>query len=234
MLARFFSAIRLERPENRILAAGIVAILALLGLAALMLLARVPDSGAFDARVERIFVEHEDLTSPAEIALLEILAASGTAFADTLAGYRMVILLLMVFATTLLVAMLAAMVAIVVLYARIREIRREGIKISSFMISREQNLVYLNEREFKLTPAAIETLSVLAEARMDGQVLSGSELEGLISGRDPADCEEAAGATRIKRLRDALGNQLISDLLIKSIARKGYMLTIDKDLIDLD
>ncbi len=53
----------------------------------------------------------------------------------------------------------------------------------------------------------------------------------VISGRNAADCEEAAGATRIKRLRDTLGNQMVSELLIKNIARKEYMLAIDKDVI---
>ena len=46
-----------------------------------------------------------------------------------------------------------------------------------------------------------------------------------------ADCDEAAGATRIKRLRDALGNQIVSELLIKTVARQGYVLAIDKDAI---
>lgn len=41
----------------------------------------------------------------------------------------------------------------------------------------------------------------------------------------------AAGATRIKRLRDTLGNQLVSQLLIKNIARRGYLLAIEKDVI---
>ena len=85
--------------------------------------------------------------------------------------------------------------------------------------------------EFSLTEAAIETLAVLAEARMDDDVLSGAELEGLISGKDAADCDEAAGAMRIKRLRDALGNQLLSEVLVRTIARRGYMLAIDKDVI---
>jgi len=53
----------------------------------------------------------------------------------------------------------------------------------------------------------------------------------VISGRDAADCDEAAGATRIKRLRDSLGNQIVSELLVKNIARKGYMLAIDKNVI---
>ncbi|MGB0968421.1 MAG: winged helix-turn-helix domain-containing protein, partial [Halocynthiibacter sp.] len=99
------------------------------------------------------------------------------------------------------------------------------------MISREENTVYLNNMEFKLTEAALETISVLAEARMDDEVLSGAEIEGMISGRSPSDCEEAAGATRIKRLRDTLGNQMVSDLLVKNIARRGYMLAIEKDVI---
>ena len=66
---------------------------------------------------------------------------------------------------------------------------------------------------------------------MDDEVLSGAEIEGVISGRDASDCDEAAGATRIKRLRDTLGNQMVSELLVKNIARKGYMLAIDKNVI---
>ena len=61
--------------------------------------------------------------------------------------------------------------------------------------------------------------------------MTGAEIEAVISGRKPEDCEEAAGATRIKRLRDTLGNQLVSELLVKNIARRGYMLAIDKDVI---
>ncbi|MGR3466870.1 MAG: winged helix-turn-helix domain-containing protein, partial [Shimia sp.] len=99
--------------------------------------------------------------------------------------------------------------------------------------SRETKTVYLNTMEFKLTDAAMETISVLAEARMDGDVLSGAELEAMITGRSAADCEEAAGATRIKRLRDALGNQMVTELLVKNIARKGYMLAIDRDVIEM-
>jgi DNA-binding winged helix-turn-helix (wHTH) protein len=66
---------------------------------------------------------------------------------------------------------------------------------------------------------------------MDDEVLSGSEIEAVISGRSAADCDEAAGATRIKRLRDTLGNQLVSELLVKNIAKRGYVLAIDKSVI---
>jgi DNA-binding response OmpR family regulator len=103
--------------------------------------------------------------------------------------------------------------------------------VNSLLISREENTVYLNNLGFKLTDAAMETMSVLAEARMDDDVLSGVQIEAMISGRDTSDCDEAAGATRIKRLRDTLGNQIVSELLVKNIARRGYMLAIDKEVI---
>lgn len=216
---------------TRIVTIGIVAIVVILGAAAVFLFLNLPDANAFNARVERLFIENDDLTSEAEIKLLEILAQSGTAFSETLASYRVVIFVLMVFATALLVASLVFVVTIIVLNRRMGEIERQGIQVSSLLISREENTVYLNNMEFKLTGAMVETLAVLAEARMDDEVLSGSELEGIISGRSAADCDEAAGATRIKRLRDSLGNQMVGELLIKTIARRGYVLSIDKDVI---
>ena len=77
----------------------------------------------------------------------------------------------------------------------------------------------------------METLAALAEARMDGEMLSGVRLEAVITGRREVDCDEAAGATRIKRLRDSLGNQIVSELLVRNISRQGYMLAIDKDVL---
>ncbi|MEC8795793.1 MAG: helix-turn-helix domain-containing protein [Pseudomonadota bacterium] len=214
-----------------IVGAGIAAIVVILFSAALLLFTNLPDANVFNEQVERIFVENDDLRSGAEISLLEILAQSGSAFADVLQSYRMIIFVLMVFATALMVAAFLFMVKIKKHKSRLIEINTRGIEVSSLLISRGENAVILNNMEFKLTPAAIETLSVLAEARMDDDILTGSQIEAVISGRDATDCEEAAGATRIKRLRDALGNQMMSELLIKNIARKGYMLSIDKDVI---
>jgi DNA-binding winged helix-turn-helix (wHTH) protein len=191
----------------------------------------LPDANAFNARVEQVFIENDLLTGNAEIKLLEILAQSGTAFSDTLSSYRFVIFVLLTFATALLVAAIAFLVMLIALTRRMSQIERKGIEVNSLLISRDQKSVYLNNFEFKLTKAAIETLSVLAEARMDDEVMSGAEIEGVISGRPSSDCDEAAGATRIKRLRDTLGNQMVSELLVKNIARKGYMLAINKDVI---
>jgi len=216
---------------TRVVTIGIVAVVVILGAAGLFLFANLPDANAFNARVERLFVENADLTSASEIKLLEILAQSGTAFSEVLSGYRLVIFVLMLFATGLLVACLVFVVTIILLNRRIGAIERQGIQVSSLTINRESKVVSINDMDFTLTGAAIETLSVLAEARMDGDVLSGSEIEAVISGRSPEDCEEAAGATRIKRLRDALGNQMMAELLIKTIARQGYMLAIDQSAI---
>lgn len=216
---------------RRFLIFGVLAILALLVTAGVVLFWTLPDANLFNARVERIFVENDALTGGAEIKLLEILAQSGTAFADTLTSYRLVIFVLLVFATAMLIAALTFLLMLITFNRRMTQIERAGIQVNSLLISREENTVYLNNLGFKLTDAAMETMSVLAEARMDDDVLSGAEIEGVISGRSAADCEEAAGATRIKRLRDTLGNQIVSELLVKNIARRGYMLAIDKDVI---
>lgn len=225
------SASEAREIGNRIVVMGIAAIVVILAIAAVLLFINLPDANAFNLRVEQLFVENDNLTSNAEIKLLEILAGSGTAFSDTLASYRFVIFVLLIFATALLVAAVAFLVMLIALNRRMGRIERQGIEVNSLTISRDEKAVYLNDFAFKLTDAAIETLSVLAEARMDDEVLTGAEIEGVISGRDASECDEAAGATRIKRLRDTLGNQMMSELLVKNIARKGYMLAIDKNVI---
>jgi len=225
------SAIEARQTGSRIVIGGIAAIVIILATAAILLFLNLPDANAFNMRVEQLFVENSNLTGQTEIRLLEILAQSGTAFSETLDSYRFVIFVLLVFATALLIAAVAFLVMLIGMNRRMGQIERKGIEVNSLLISRDQNMVYLNNFEFKLTDAAIETLSVLAEARMDDEVLSGAEIEGVISGRSASDCEEAAGATRIKRLRDTLGNQMISELLVRNIARRGYMLAIDKDVI---
>jgi DNA-binding winged helix-turn-helix (wHTH) protein len=225
------SATDVLKAGNRVVALGIAAIVAILLIAAVLLFANLPDANAFNAKVEQIFVENDDLRAGAEIKLLEILAQSGTAFSEVLASYRVVIFVLLVFATALLLAALVFLVTIIALNRRISAIQRSGIQVSSLLIARQSRSVFINDMEFALTEAAIETLSVLAEARMDDEVLTGAQIEAVISGRNESDCDEAAGATRVKRLRDALGNQMVSELLVKTIARRGYVLAVGKDKI---
>jgi DNA-binding winged helix-turn-helix (wHTH) protein len=225
-----FSVSEARTAGSRIIAIGIACIAVLLAVAGTVLLLTLPDANAFNTRVEQLFVEN-DLTTQAEIKLLEILAQSGTAFADTLASYRGVIFVLLVFATAMMIVALVVLAMLLILNRRMAQIERSGIQVTELLISREEHTVYLNNMGFRLTPAAMETLSALAEARMDDDVLSGAEIEAVISGRHSSDCEEAAGATRIKRLRDTLGNQMVSELLVKNIAKRGYVLAISKDVI---
>ena len=230
MQATTTSAIEARQTGTRAVITGIAAIVVILVIAAILLFLNLPDANAFNARVEQVFLEN-DLTTQSEIRLLEILAQSGTAYSDTFTTMRSIIFVLLVMATALLITAMALLVMLVQMNRRMGQIERKGIEVNSLLISRDENTVYLNNFEFKLTEAAIETLSVLAEARMDDEVLSGAEIEAVVSGRDASDCDEAAGATRIKRLRDTLGNQMISELLVKNIARRGYMLAVDKDII---
>ncbi|MEP3442772.1 MAG: hypothetical protein ABJN72_14940 [Sulfitobacter sp.] len=225
------SASDMRRSGGRFVVIGIAAVAGLLIVGAVVLLWALPDANAFNARVERIFIENDNLTSASEIKLLEILAQSGTAFSDTLTNYRVLIGVLLIFGAAMLIAAVIFLMLLITFNRRMAQIERTGIQVSSLLISREENKVYLNNLGFSLTDAAMETLAVLAEARMDDDILSGSQIEGVISGRSAADCDEAAGATRIKRLRDTLGNQMVSELLVKNIARRGYMLAIDKDVI---
>jgi len=215
---------------TRVVQLGILAIVAVLTASAVLLFMNLPDADAFNAAVQEVFVLN-DVRDPDATRMLEVLAQSGTAFAKVLTSYRAVIFVLMVFATALLVACLVFLVTIVTLNRRMGEIERSGIQVSSLILSREERVVLINNLEFKLTEAAMETLSVLAEARLDDEVLSGAEIEAMVSGKNSADADEAAGATRIKRLRDSLGNQIVSELLVKNIARRGYVLAIDKDVI---
>jgi len=225
------SAIEARQIGSRVVTFGIIAIVAILLGAGALLLLTLPDANAFNAKVEQLFIENDDLTTQAELKLLEIIAQSGTNFAEILASYRMVIFVLLIFATAMMIAALVFLVMLITMNRRMAQIERSGIQVNSLLISRDEKKVYLNNMGFKLTDAAMETLSVLAEARMDDEVMSGVAIEAMISGKQEADCEEAAGATRIKRLRDSLGNQMVSELLVKNIARRGYMLGIDKDVI---
>jgi len=221
----------LTRVGSRAIKIGLAAIVAILALAAVLLFINLPDTNAFNERVQAIFAENSNLTEQAELRLLVILAQSGTTFSEVLVSYRMVIFVLMVFASALLITSLILVLALIGLNRRLATVQKAGIQVASLIISRGERKVYINDLEFNLTEAAVETLAVLAEARMDGEMMTGAQLESVISGRREPDCEEAAGATRIKRLRDSLGNQIVTELLVRNIARQGYMLTVEKDVI---
>ena len=95
------------KSATRIATIGMVAVVGILAVAAVLLFMNLPDADAFNAGVEQLFFENDDLSSDAEIKLLEILAQSGTSFAEVITSYRMVIFVLLLFSSGLLVAAVA-------------------------------------------------------------------------------------------------------------------------------
>ncbi|MEM6619389.1 MAG: hypothetical protein AAF631_08820 [Pseudomonadota bacterium] len=217
-------------PRNLVVA-GSVLVLLLLLVTAVLLFISLPDANAFNDRVARIFAENDALTTGEHIKLLEIMAQSGTTFGAVLESYRLIIFVLLVLASTLLLSALYFLFTNYGLSQRLSLFESQGIYITSLIVSRDQRVVYINNLEFELTEAIMETLGVLCEARLDDEVMTGAALEAAITGKAAHDCEEAAGATRIKRLRDQLGNQIVSQLVVKNIRGQGYVLAIDPDAI---
>ncbi len=230
------SATKLAKLQNLIkprsvVVSGSVLVLLLLMVTAVVLFTTLPDANAFNDRVERIFMENDALTTTEQVKLLEVMAQSGTAFGEVLQSYRYIIFVLLMLASALLLSALYFLITNYGLSRRMSEIEQNGIHITSLIVSRDERVVHINNMEFSLTESICETLSVLCEARLDDEVISGADLESMITGKAAVDCDESAGATRIKRLRDQLGNQMVSQLLVKNISRKGYMLAIDADVI---
>tara|TARA_R110002096_G_scaffold46032_6_gene123054 strand:- start:29101 stop:29793 length:693 start_codon:yes stop_codon:yes gene_type:complete len=212
---------------------GSVTVLGLLLIGSILLFINLPDANAFNDRVEQIFTQNDALTTTENVKLLEVLAQSGTAFADVLSSYRVILFILLVLTSSLLLSAFYFLLTNHGLQQQMGEMTRSGLIVNSLVVNREEQIVTINDMEFELTSAICETLSVLCEARLDDDVLTGAELESMISGKPTIEVDEASGATRIKRLRDHLGNQMISHLLVKNISRKGYMLAVDKDVIKM-
>ena len=238
-----FSCIKMEKGflnnlekllVNNKVAFSILALLFIILIAsATLLFTNLPDANAFNIRVEKLFLESSDIPNENEIRLLEILANSGTAFSGVLSSYRYIIFILVLFSLTLFLTIIVFIILITTLNKKLTQVERAGININSIIINREENLVYINDLEFNLAASLFEALAVLCEARMDDDYLSGVDIEALITGKPASDCDEAVGVMRIKRLRDSLGNQVISELLIRNVTGKGYMLSVDKTVIDI-
>lgn len=218
---------------GRLAVLGGAGVMVVLAVAAVLLFVSLPDGNVFNDRVALIFEQNDALVNPSEIALLTVLGQTGTTFAEVLASYRVIILTLLVLAFALLGLSLYFLHVNSALNRRLLQIERSGLHITALELNRDQKTVLINSMEFSLTDAATETLAVLCEARLDDEILTGLALEAAITGRAAADCDEAAGATRVKRLRDHLGNQLVAQLLIRHVARQGYMLSISPDVIRL-
>ncbi len=230
----FMNAASLRRESVLLFAAGLAFIGAILAVATVVLFLNLPDTDEFNDRVEDIFEKYDDLNTDSEIKLLEILAQSGTTFSEVLVSYRQVILILLVFSTALLVASLGFLIVVFGLSRRVGEIERYGPFVQSLKIGYEDHKVHLNNVEIDLSPQQFETLARLAEARIDGEVISARNLAECVSNGDPENFDGSTGATLILRLRDALGKEVADKLLIKTLRGKGYGLAVNRHVIQLN
>lgn len=152
-------------------------------------------------------------------------------FFEMLDSYWFVIFVLLVFVIVMLIVVVVFLVMLVIFNCCMGQIECKGIEVNSLLISCDQKIVYLNNFEFKLIDVVIEMLFVLVEVCMDDEVMLGVQIEVVIFGCNEMDCEEVVGVMCIKCLCDFLGNQMISEFLVKNIVKKGYMLVIEKDVI---
>lgn len=196
-------------------------------------LLRLPDPQVFNSNVERLFVE-TDLSSQAEIRLLEVLASSGSLFEESMGLYTQIITALLLLCFALLLVALGLLILNLDLRARNREVEARTLSVNSLRLNRSENFAEINDLRIKLTASNLDTLAVLLEARLDEEYLSGAKLEAIVSGKSESQCEEAAGAVRIKRLRDQLGNQLISELLLRHVSGRGYRLDVPADRLTIE
>lgn len=222
------SAIKYKRLIKTTLAVAALGCMGLFG----WLWFTLPDPSVFNENVERIFVE-TDLSSQAEIKLLEVLASSGSLFEASLNLHLQIIITLMLLSFALVVISIGLLISNLSIRQQYNEMQARTLNTSSVALFRDQNQVRINDDSFTLTKSNIETLALFLEARLDSEYLTGAEVEAMISGKPQDQCEEAAGVVRIKRLRDALGNQIISELMLRNIPGKGYLLDVPKDKIQI-
>ena len=148
--------------------------------------------------------------------------------------YTQIISALLLLCFALLLVALGLLILNLDLRARNREVEARTLSVNNLRLNRAENIVEINDQRIKLTASNFDTLSVLLEARLDEEYLSGASLEAIVSGKPETQCEEAAGAVRIKRLRDQLGNQLISELLLRHVSGRGYRLDVPADRLGID
>ena len=192
----------------------------------------VPDPQVFNNRIENIFIEN-DFTNQVEIKLLEVLAQSGSLFENSIALYSRIIFTLFFVVLTVMMICVGLIFSNIELRKQFGLLQSTSLNAQSIELLRSENSVQINGDWFQLSESNIETLSVLLECGLDGEYINALSLESIISGKNKTDCDDNAGAMRIKRLRDNLGGQIISSNLIRHVPSKGYQIICPKNNIKL-
>jgi len=183
-------------------------------------------------KIEGIFIEN-DFTKQTEIKLLEVLAQSGSLFENSVALYSKIIFTLFFVVLTVMMICVALIFSNIELRKQFDLLQDSSFNAQSIELLRSENSVQINGDWFQLTTSNIETLSVLLECGLDDEYITGTALESILSGKNEIDCDDNAGAMRIKRLRDNLGGQIIASKFIRHVPSKGYQITSSKNNIKL-
>ena len=192
----------------------------------------VPNPQVFNRAVEEIFLTN-DFTRQTDLRLLEVLAQSGSLFEGSLALYSKIIFTLFFVVFTVIVICVALVLVNIELRKQFVSLHESSFNARSIELLRSENCVQINGDLIQLTASNIETLAVLMECSLDGEYVTGLQLESIISGRLVSECDDNSGAMRIKRLRDNLGGQIMAAKLIRHIPSKGYQINSPKGSIRL-
>ena len=160
-----------------------------------------------------------------------MLAQSGSLFEGSIALYSKIIFTLFFVILTVMMICLALIFSNIELRKQFDLFQTSSFNAFSIELLRSKNFVQINGDLFQLTASNSETLSVLMECALDGDYVTGVQLESIISGKDEAECDDNSGAMRIKRLRDNLGGQSIATKLIRHVPSKGYQINSPKGSI---
>tara|TARA_B110000908_G_scaffold81445_1_gene97630 strand:+ start:1441 stop:2124 length:684 start_codon:yes stop_codon:yes gene_type:complete len=222
----------LNIKSDKVFSSVIIIGLILTVLAFCLLYFMVPDPQVFNNRIENIFIEN-DFTNQVEIKLLEVLAQSGSLFENSIALYSRIIFTLFFVVLTVMMICVGLIFSNIELRKQFGLLQSTSLNAQSIELLRSENSVQINGDWFQLSESNIETLSVLLECGLDGEYINALSLESIISGKNKSDCDDNAGAMRIKRLRDNLGGQIISSNLIRHVPSKGYQIICPKNNIKL-
>ncbi|MAI59304.1 MAG: hypothetical protein CML56_10105 [Rhodobacteraceae bacterium] len=201
-------------------------------LAFVVLYFTVPNPQVFNRAIEEIFVTN-DFTQQTDLRLLEVLAQSGSLFEGSLALYSKIIFTLFFVVFTVIVICVALVLNNIEMRKQFKSLQDTSFNARSIELLRSENSVQINGDLIQLTASNIETLGVLMECSLDGEYVSGLQLESIVSGKSEAECDDNSGAMRIKRLRDNLGGQIIATKLIRHVPSKGYQINSPKGTIRL-
>ena len=186
------------KPQTLILWGAAIILLLIISALALIIWS-VPDPRVFNENIEKVFLEN-DFSTQTEIKPLEVLASSGSLFESSISLYSSIIFTLVIITISMMVISFGSLMSNIHLRQQFVALKNSALQVNGIELSRAENSVKINGDWLHLTKGRMETLIVLLEATLDGDFLSGLDVQTLVSGKNAANCEDVAGVMRNKRL----------------------------------